>query len=89
MYRITGKEEYQEIAWRMFQAVKKSTETDFAFSAISDVTASGTTDKLDSMESFWTAETLKYFWLVFSSPDLVNLNEYVLNTEAHPFLRPR
>ncbi|KAK9412718.1 putative alpha-1,2-Mannosidase [Seiridium unicorne] len=89
MYRITGKEEYQEIAWRMFQAIRKSTETDLAFSAINDVTVVGTPEKLDSMESFWTAETLKYFWLIFSSPDLINLNEYVLNTEAHPFLRPK
>ncbi|KAK9774635.1 putative Family 47 glycosyl hydrolase [Seiridium cardinale] len=89
MYRITGQEEYQEIAWRMFQAIRESTETDLAFSAINDVTVVGSTEKSDSMESFWTAETLKYFWLIFSSPDLINLNEYVLNTEAHPFLRPK
>ncbi|KAH6657360.1 family 47 glycosyl hydrolase [Truncatella angustata] len=89
MYRMTGKEEYQEMAWRMFQSIKKSTETDLAFSAISDVTVSGATQKLDSMESFWTAETLKYFWLIFSSPDLISLDEYVLNTEAHPLLRPK
>jgi len=39
----------------------------------------------DSMESFWLAETLKYFYLLFSKPDLVSLDDYVLNTEAHPF----
>ncbi|KAI0126357.1 family 47 glycosyl hydrolase [Xylariales sp. AK1849] len=88
MYRMTGKEEYQEIAWTMFQSIKKATETDLAFSAINDVTATGQTQKLDSMESFWLAETLKYFWLIFSSPDLISLDQYVLNTEAHPFLRP-
>ncbi|KAK6194278.1 Mitochondrial distribution and morphology protein 10 [Pestalotiopsis sp. IQ-011] len=89
MYRITGKEEYQEIAWRMFQAIQKSTETELAASAISDVTVTGETEKLNSMESFWLAETLKYFWLIFSPPDLISLDEYVLNTEAHPFLRPK
>lgn len=89
MYRMTGKEEYQEIAWRMFQSIKKSTETDLAFSAIGDVTTTGVPEKLDSMESFWLAETLKYFWLIFSSPDLISLDEYVLNTEAHPLRRPR
>jgi mannosyl-oligosaccharide alpha-1,2-mannosidase len=30
------------------------------------------------MESFWTAETLKYFYLVFSPPGLVSLDEFVL-----------
>lgn len=30
------------------------------------------------MESFWTAETLKYYYLIFAEPDLVSLDEYVL-----------
>ena len=37
------------------------------------------------MESFWLAETLKYFYLLFSDdPDLIPLDEFVFNTEAHP-----
>ncbi|KAF2626455.1 glycoside hydrolase family 47 protein [Macroventuria anomochaeta] len=43
----------------------------------------------DKMESFWTAETLKYFYLVFSRPDMLNLDDWVFNTEAHPFRRPK
>ncbi|KAF1361046.1 seven-hairpin glycosidase [Lizonia empirigonia] len=43
----------------------------------------------DRMESFWTAETLKYFYLIFSSPDMLDLDAWVFNTEAHPFRRPR
>lgn len=39
-------------------------------------------------QSFWFAETLKYYYLIFSPPDLIDLDEYVLNTEAHPFTRP-
>lgn len=35
------------------------------------------------------AETLKYFYLVFSDPGLISLDDYVLNTEAHPFSRPK
>lgn len=88
MYRITGKEEYQEMAWTMYQAIKKATETKYAFSAIDDVTVKGQPTKKDSMESFWLSETLKYFYLIFSPPSLISLDEYVLNTEAHPFLRP-
>lgn len=33
---------------------------------------------MDSMESFWLGETLKYFYLIFSEPDLISLDEYVL-----------
>lgn len=40
----------------------------------------------DKMESFWLAETLKYFYLLFSDdPNLAPLDEFVFNTEAHPF----
>ena len=41
------------------------------------------------LQSFWLAETLKYFYLIFSPPDLISLDEYVFNTEAHPLRRPR
>lgn len=87
MYRITGETKYQEIAWEMFQAIEKHTRTEFANAAIKDVTKSPP-EKEDSMESFWLAETLKYFFLIFSDPDTVSLDEFVFNTEAHPFRIP-
>ncbi|KAM0464032.1 hypothetical protein ACHAO4_000758 [Trichoderma viride] len=88
LYRVTGKTDLQDIAWSMFEAIMKATYTDLANSAIEDVTVLGPTKKLDSMESFWLAETLKYFYLIFSEPDVISLDEYVLNTEAHPLKRP-
>ncbi|KAL1958778.1 hypothetical protein VTO42DRAFT_3897 [Malbranchea cinnamomea] len=41
----------------------------------------------DNMESFWLAETLKYFYLLFSDRDFIPLEKTVFNTEAHPFPR--
>ena len=40
----------------------------------------------DKMESFWPAETLKYLYLLLddSSPELLPLDQFVFNTEAHP-----
>jgi mannosyl-oligosaccharide alpha-1,2-mannosidase len=35
------------------------------------------------------AETLKYFFLVFSDPDVISLDDFVFNTEAHPFRIPK
>ncbi|KAF2201723.1 class I alpha-mannosidase-like protein [Delitschia confertaspora ATCC 74209] len=91
VYRITGDPKLQEAAWRMFQVIQNATETDLANSAIADVTCprGEETEKLDSCESFWMAETLKYFYLIFSEPDFVSLDEWVFNTEAHPLRRPR
>jgi len=50
LYRVTGKEDWLDVAWRMFQSVKKATETRGAFSAIADVQAEGGTMKIDAME---------------------------------------
>lgn len=38
----------------------------------------------NTMQSFWLAETLKYLYLIFSTPDVLPLDQWVLNTEAHP-----
>lgn len=77
MYRITGDKELQDAAWRMFQSIQKMTRTEYAHAAIEDV-RNPKSEQLDYMESFWLAETLKYFYLIFSDPDLVSLDDYVL-----------
>ena len=87
MYRITGDTKWQDKGWRMFQSIVKATQTEVGHSAIDDVLVPNA-DRSDSMESFWLAETLKYFYLLYSTPDVVSLDEFVLNTEAHPFRRP-
>ena len=84
LYRITGDAELMDHAWRMFEAIIRATKTDIAHAAVTDVRATQP-PKNDRMESFWLAETLKYFYLIFSEPSLINLDRYVLNTEAHPF----
>jgi len=86
LYRITGMMEFRDAAWDMFQAIQNATETEFGNARINDVTVPGP-KKIDSMESFWLSETLKYFYLIFSPPDLISLDDYVLNTEAHPLKR--
>jgi mannosyl-oligosaccharide alpha-1,2-mannosidase len=87
MYRITGESRYQDIAWEMFQAISTHTQTEFGNAAISNV-MKRPVDRYDIMESFWLAETLKYFYLIFSEPDEISLDDFVLNTEAHPFRIP-
>ena len=94
MYRITGEQKYQDAAWDMFTSIIQSSETELANAALSDITYTrealkkgGINIQMDSMESFWMAETLKYFYLIFSEPDIVNLDQWMFNTEAHPFKR--
>lgn len=89
LFRITGDSYWREKAWKMWTAIDKLTRTDLANSAVWSVNPEDgkSPDKADSMESFWLGETLKYFYLVFSEPDVISLDEWVFNTEAHPFRR--
>lgn len=97
LYRITGDEKLLDVAWDMYTAIMKATTTDLANAALTDVTftyeqlgkgVAGGNQQFDSMESFWMAETLKYFYLIFSETDVLDLDKWVFNTEAHPFRRP-
>lgn len=86
MYRMTGDASWMDKAWDMFIAVEKHTRTTVAAASLDDVTKVKP-QQIDSMESFWLAETLKYFYLVFAEWDVVDLDKWVLNTEAHPLRR--
>jgi mannosyl-oligosaccharide alpha-1,2-mannosidase len=77
LYRITGDAFWYQAGWDMFQAIQKHTKLPIAHSAIDDVTSSAP-KKANEMESFWLAETLKYFYLLFSEPNVISLDEYVL-----------
>ncbi|EME39411.1 glycoside hydrolase family 47 protein [Dothistroma septosporum NZE10] len=88
MWRITGDEMYRNWGWEMFQAFVKHTAVadGEGFSSISDVRQIPAHFR-DNMESFWLAETLKYFYLLFSNEAILPLTDVVFNTEAHPFPR--
>ncbi|KAF9294750.1 hypothetical protein BGZ88_003381 [Linnemannia elongata] len=85
LYRLTGEKKYQDQAWEIFQSLEKSCRTPIAYSGLKDVTKPGSHD--DRMESFFMAETMKYLYLMFSTPDVISLDDFVLNTEAHPIIR--
>jgi mannosyl-oligosaccharide alpha-1,2-mannosidase len=98
MWRITGDPVWQDKGWQMWESIEKASWTELAYSAITNVNMANS-QAADSMErysplaielifSFWLAETLKYFYLLYSDPSLISLDEWVFNTEAHPFKRP-
>ncbi|KAF2721257.1 glycoside hydrolase family 47 protein [Polychaeton citri CBS 116435] len=85
-YRITGDRRYQDWAWEIFKAINTTCRNDVAFAGITDVDLQHGGTQYDKLDSYFFAETLKYLYLIFSDPQLVSLNHWVFNTEAHPFL---
>lgn len=82
-YRLTHNPIYQDHAWKMFQAIQKHCRVDEGYVGLSDVTKPDP-PKDDHMQSFFLAETLKYLYLIFSPDEALDLEKWVLNTEAHP-----
>lgn len=50
MYRTTGREQYRDIAWTMFEAINAVTSTPYGNAAIDNVLADGKPTQRDSME---------------------------------------
>ncbi|KAF4635558.1 hypothetical protein G7Y89_g2538 [Cudoniella acicularis] len=88
MWRITGDDIYREWGWDMFKSFLNYTavEEGGGFTSLGNANIIPP-QKRDNMESFWLAETLKYFYLLFSPNDLIPLDKVVINTEAHIFPR--
>jgi len=83
LLHFTKKKIYQDMIEQYWADILKYCRTDIAFASIADVQ---TMEKKDYMPTFFFAETLKYFYLAFSIPTgEFDLDDYVFNTEAHPF----
>ena len=72
-----------DYAFFVFQSLEKHCRTPGGYTGIRDVYQSNP-PKDDVQQSFFLAETLKYLYLLFSDDDLIPLDKWVLNTEAHP-----
>jgi len=90
LYRITGKIQYREWGWTIFQAINKWCRTPSSFSGLIDTDfdlnrSANKEDNWDNgQQSFFYAETLKYLYLLFEPHQIIPLDRYVFTTEAHP-----
>lgn len=84
LYQATKDPKYLAMGKQMFEDLVKHCRTDVAYAGLKNVE---TKEKTDYMHSFWLAETLKYFYLLFADEKKVNLKTVVFNTEAHPITK--
>ncbi|KAI7982806.1 Mannosyl-oligosaccharide 1,2-alpha-mannosidase MNS3 [Camellia lanceoleosa] len=85
LYRITGDLKYREWGWEIFKAFEKYTKVNTGgYTSLDDVTVLPPRRR-DKMETFFLGETLKYLYLLFGDNNVIALDEFVFNSEAHPF----
>jgi mannosyl-oligosaccharide alpha-1,2-mannosidase len=83
LYRITGLQKYRDYAWTIFERIQKHCKVEGGYATIWNVDEVPPKHE-DLMDSYFLAETLKYLYLIFCSSEVVPIDEWVFNTEAHP-----
>ncbi|KZO96461.1 glycoside hydrolase family 47 protein [Calocera viscosa TUFC12733] len=84
-FRLTGDQRYRDWGWQIFQSIEQHCRLPSgAYASVKDVETLPV-EWEDKMETFMMSETLKYLFLLFSDASILPLNEWVFNTEAHPF----
>ena len=82
LYRLTGDNKYLFQGRQMVNDIINHCKNDVGFASLKSVQ---TFEKINTMESFFFGETLKYAYLIFAPVSKLNLGKVVLTTEAHPF----
>ena len=81
LYHYTKDPKYLAMGKEMFDDLVKYCRTDVAYTGLKSVL---TKEKSDYMHSFFFAETMKYFYLLFAPEKTLDFKNVVFNTEAHP-----
>ncbi|CEJ94270.1 hypothetical protein VHEMI09811 [[Torrubiella] hemipterigena] len=85
MWRITKDQRWRDEAWKMWESVTKAAKVPGGGYAMVQNVVQADSGHADSMETFWLGETVKYFYLIFEDDAVLNLDDWVFNTEAHAF----
>jgi len=82
LYRQTHNEMYRRWGLKIFLAILNNAKGPNGFNSLQDCQNNKSID--DNQPSWLFAETFKYLFLLFSPDEVLPLDKYVFNTEAHP-----
>ncbi|EJD49376.1 seven-hairpin glycosidase [Auricularia subglabra TFB-10046 SS5] len=83
LWRTTKDDVWRERGWVMWEAVERETRVAHGYASTRGLNRDKVSHS-DSLPSYFFAETLKYYYLLFSDADPWPLDKFVFNTEAHP-----
>ncbi len=84
LYSATGNPYYQRMGQALFDSLKKYCRLPEGYCELKSVI---TKERMDRMETYFLAETLKYLYLLFAPPETLEFKKVIFNTEAHPIRR--
>jgi mannosidase alpha-like ER degradation enhancer 2 len=84
LHHATHDDRYLMMGQTFFDAIVAHCRTATGYTTLKSVV---TMEKGDLMPSYFLAETLKYLYLLFAPESVLDLDNVVFNTEAHPLKR--
>ncbi|KAJ7034530.1 glycoside hydrolase family 47 protein [Mycena alexandri] len=85
MWRTTKDVKWRERGWAVFEALERNSRVRYGYTSVRYLDEDNHKPfQFDDMPSWFLAETLKYLFLLFTDEDLVPMDKWVFNTEAHP-----
>eukprot|EP00486_Rosalina_sp_Unknown_P013068 CAMPEP_0201584634 /NCGR_PEP_ID=MMETSP0190_2-20130828/113121_1 /ASSEMBLY_ACC=CAM_ASM_000263 /TAXON_ID=37353 /ORGANISM="Rosalina sp." /LENGTH=599 /DNA_ID=CAMNT_0048029001 /DNA_START=45 /DNA_END=1844 /DNA_ORIENTATION=+ len=91
LWRVTKDQKWRDKGWEIYENIVRSTKVESGGTGYAPVLSVGHNPHHDPkgvMHSFFLAETLKYLYMLFSDDQVIPLDKFVFNTEAHPVLIP-
>ena len=82
LYVATNDRKYIAMGKHFLDGLKTYCHTDAGYAELKDVT---TKEKMDRMETYFLAETMKYLYLLFAPAETLDFSKVTFNTVAHPF----
>lgn len=83
LWRMTKDPIYRKWGWEFYESIEAHTRKPYGYTGLRNGNDPSTPD--DHQQSFFLAETIKYLYLLFCPDDIIPLDKFVFNTEAHPF----
>ncbi|KAG8903995.1 hypothetical protein FRB99_002407 [Tulasnella sp. 403] len=83
LYKTTGDPKWRDRAWEIFEAIRRHCKVENGYTSVYSLDREEPF-KSDAMPSWFLAETLKYLYLIALPQDVLPLDKWVFNTEAHP-----
>jgi len=81
LYRLTGNSDYLQIGKAFLDSLVAYCRTAEGYAGLESVL---TKKKMDRLDPWFFAGTMKYLYLLFSPPDVLDFTKVIMNSQGHP-----
>ncbi len=81
LHRATGNPVYLHMGKAFLDSLMTYCKTDEGYAGLTSIL---TKNKMDRLDPWFFAGTMKYLYLLFSTPDVLDFSRVIMNSQGHP-----